>query len=145
MRGLAKRAQTALLAAIAAVLAAVLAGCGGVRAADLFLVTRTSTTPASHLTLVVDEEGGVTCNGNPRGKISDSQLLVAGGIKEELQHAASEGQYLGPRAGSVYSYLLRDENGTVRFSDNSAGTTKPMHELALLVLQIAQQLCHVQQ
>jgi hypothetical protein len=130
---------------VAAALAFVLAGCGGVRAADLFLVTRTSSSPASRLTIVVNEEGGVTCNGAARGKISDSQLLTASGIKEDLQHAASEGVYLAPRPGSVYAYFLRDENGTVRFSDNSPGATKPMHQLALLVLQVAQQLCHVPQ
>jgi hypothetical protein len=128
-----------------ALLALLLAGCGGVRAADLFLLTRTGGSPASRLTLVVDEEGGVTCNGRPSGKISDAQLVLAGGVKEELQGPASENLRLAARPGSVYSYSLRDENGTVGFSDNSAHATKPMHELALLVLQIAQQRCHVSQ
>jgi hypothetical protein len=131
---------------LALTLAVPLAGCGGVTAADLFLVTRTGSSPASTVTLVVNEEGGVTCNGRPAArKISDSQLVLAGGLKEDLHDAASENVRLAPRPGSVYSYSLRDENGTVRFSDNSARATKPMHELALLVLQIAQQVCHLAQ
>jgi hypothetical protein len=142
------RAQAAAapvaLPAFAVAVAVAFSGCGGVKASDLFLVTRTGSSPPSKLTLVVNEEGGVTCNGRTAArKISDSQLVLAGGIKEELHDAASEGLYLSPRPGSVYSYMLRDENGAVRFSDNSAHATKPMHELVLLVLQIAQQVCNV--
>ena len=43
---------------------ALLAGCSGVKPADLFLVTRTGAVPGAPLTLLVNEEGGVTCNGH---------------------------------------------------------------------------------
>jgi hypothetical protein len=131
-------------AALAAAAAAVLAlGCGGVSAADLFLVTRTGTGPHARLTLLVNEEGAVNCNGGPRLKLSDSQLVKAASIREELHDPASSHLTLPPRAGSVLSYEVRDENGTVRFSDNSAGQPAVLRELQLFVLQTAQEVCHL--
>ncbi len=129
-------APAALLAAL------LLAGCGGVKAADLFIVSRTGATPDARLTLLVDEEGGVTCNGGATLKLSDSQLVQARAIQEELSGAAGEHLVLPPNPGSVFSYYLRDENGTVRFSDNSSHQPAALRELALFVLQTAQQVCH---
>ena len=45
----------------------------------------------------------------------------------------------------MLGYYLRDENGTVRFSDDSPKQPKVFRELALLVLQVAQQVCHLPQ
>jgi hypothetical protein len=134
------KAAIALLAVTAATLAV---GCGGVSAADLFLVTRTGAGPNAHLTLLVDEEGNVNCNRGPTRKLSDSQLIKADAIKEELEKPASSHLSLAPRAGSVLSYFVRDENGTVRFSDNSAAQPAVLRQLALFVLQTAQQVCRL--
>ena len=42
-------------------------GCGGgIKAPDLFIVQRTGGAPRARLTLLVNEEGGVQCNGRPR-------------------------------------------------------------------------------
>lgn len=121
-------------------------GCGGgIAAPDLFIVQRTGSGPGARLTLVVNEEGGVHCNAGPTLKLSDPLLIRARAIQEELHEQASEHLSLTPGAGSVLSYSLRDENGTVRFSDNSPGQPKVFRELALLVLQVAQQVCHLPQ
>jgi hypothetical protein len=45
----------------------------------------------------------------------------------------------------VFSYALRDENGTVQFADNSAAQPRVLHDVQLFVLQVAQQVCHVLQ
>jgi hypothetical protein len=127
------------------------AGCGGGFAApDLFVVQRTGSAPGARLTLLVNEEGGVHCYTEPthRGptlKLSDPLLVRARAIQEELHEQASEHLSLPPGKGSVLSYYLRDENGTVRFSDNSPGQPKVLRELALFVLQTAQQVCHLPQ
>jgi hypothetical protein len=130
------------LAVAAVAAAAALAGCGGVKPADLFIVTRSGATPHAHLTLLVNEEGGVHCDGGAALKLSDPQLVQARAIQEELRDAASAGLSLPPRPGSVLSYVVRDENGTVRFSDNSGGQPHVLRELALFVLQVSQQVCH---
>ena len=139
---LAPRADRSLLFAPALLAAmAVLAGCGGVQAADLFEITRTGSTPHANLVLLVDEEGKVRCNGESKGKLDDAELVKARGIQEDLQKPASQHTSLAPRLGSVFSYSVRDENGSVRFADNSTGQPKVLHELALFVLSTSQQVC----
>jgi hypothetical protein len=137
----------ALAAAAVALAAAVLiAGCaGGIQAPDIFIVQRTGSVPGARLTVLVNEEGGVQCNGGPMLKLSDPALVQARAIQEELHEdqLASRQTSLPARPGSVLSYYLRDENGSVRFADNSAPEPKVFRNLALFVLQTAQQICHL--
>ena len=125
--------------------AAALAGCGGLKAADLFIVYRSGSAPQARLTLLVNEEGGVHCNGGSTLKLSDSQLVQARAIQEELHDAASSHLSLRPLPGSVLSYYVRDADGTVRFSDNSPRQPAVLRQLALFALQTAQQVCHLGQ
>jgi hypothetical protein len=135
-------ARTAWLALCALAAAVLAAGCGGgVTAPDLFVVSRSGSTPHARLTLLVNEEGGVNCNGGPTRKLSDPQIVKARAIQEEIHDQASSHLLLPPKPGSVLSYYLRDENGTVRFSDNSAHQPAVLHQLQLFVLQTAQQVC----
>jgi hypothetical protein len=133
------RAAIALAGAVAAT---ALASCGaGVRAADLFLVTRTGSTPHAGLTLLVDEEGGVQCNGGVVHHIDDPHIVQARAIQEELHSDATSDVSLPARPGSVLRYAVREEGGTVSFSDNSAGAPRAAHSLEQLVLYIAQEVC----
>jgi hypothetical protein len=125
--------------------AGLLAGCGGVRAADLFVVTRTGPTPGERLTVLVNEEGAVRCNGARAARLSDPLLVQARAIQEESQDAAARQLSLPARPGSVYSYLLREEHGTVRFADNSTRQPPVLRHLQLFVLGVAQDVCHVRQ
>lgn len=119
-----------------------LSGCGGVQASDLFIITRSGSTPQAKLTLLVNEEGGVTCNGRAApSKLEDQQIVKAREIQEELVKPSSKRLSLSPRAGSVLSYYVRDESGGVRFSDNSAAQPAVFHKLQLFVVQTAQQIC----
>jgi hypothetical protein len=113
-----------------------------VLSSDLFEVKRSGSIPGASLTLVVNEGGTVRCDGGPALPISDPQLVLARGIQEELKEAASQHLYLPPRPGSVLSYHLRDEDGHVRFSDNSVGQSKTMHELQGFVLEVGREVCH---
>jgi hypothetical protein len=133
----------AALAGVAVVLLAVAgAGCGeSVELPDLFVVQRTG--GGTELTLVVNEGGGVHCDGGPARQLSDPQLVLARGLQEELEGPSAKHLALPPRPGSVFSYDVRDEKGTVRFADNSAGQTSTMHHLAYLVLEIAQHVCRL--
>jgi hypothetical protein len=143
------RAGAATLGVLAAI--GLATGCGGgIAAPDLFIVQRAGSAPVARLTLLVNEEGGVHCyqeatHRGPTLKLSDPLLVRARAIQEELHEQASEHLSLPPGKGSVLSYYLRDENGTVRFSDNSPGQPKVLRELALFVLQAAQQVCHLPQ
>ena len=137
------RARLALVA-LTLVVVIPMAGCGGVVATDLFVVSRTGTTPQARLTLLVNEEGGVTCNGRAAAqKLSDPQIVKAREIQEELLKPSSSRLSLPPRRGSVLSYYVRDESGNVRFSDNSAGQPAVLRKLQLFVLQTSQETCHL--
>jgi hypothetical protein len=124
----------------------VLGGCGGIKAPDLFLVQRSGSGPSANLTLLVNEEGGVRCNGAARRngralKLNDPQLVQARAIQEELQEPAAKHTALAAGPKAVLRYYVRDENGTVRFADDSAGQPKVFRQLALFVLQTAQTVC----
>ncbi len=128
-------------AAAALTFAAAAAGCGGVQAADLFLVTREGPGANEHLTLLVNEEGGVTCNGRKAGTLADPAIVEAREIQEDLKEPASEHLRLAAAPGSVVRYHVRDADGTVEFSDNSPHQPSVLHKLQLLVLQTAQRIC----
>jgi hypothetical protein len=130
-------------ACVAAAAASLVSGCGGVRAADLFVVQRSGSAQGAQLTLLVDEEGGVHCNGGRTLKLSDSQLIEARAIQEDLRKPAEQHLSLAPGPRSVFSYRLRQEQGSVSFSDDSPGQPQVLHRLALFVLQTAQRVCHL--
>lgn len=139
MRGL----RPALAVAIA--VAWGLAGCGGIISPDLFVVQRSGSTPGAHLTLLVNEEGIARCNGGPPHRIGDSQLIQARTIQEKLHDYAIKHESLPSAPGSVLSYYVRDIDGSVRFSDNSPHQPHVMREMALLVLTVARDACHLRQ
>jgi hypothetical protein len=118
-------------------------GCSGVRAADLFVVQRSGSVAGAQLTLLVNEEGGVRCNGGPTLKLSDSQLIEARTIQEDISQAASQHLSLPPGPRPVFNFRLRQENGDVSFSDDSPGQPQVFHRLALFVVQISQHVCHL--
>jgi hypothetical protein len=132
---------TVATAAIAA--ACLLAGCGGIKAPDLFVVTRTGSGPQAHLTMLINEEGGVSCNFGPELKLSDPQIVKARAIQEELHDPVSQHRSFAAQPGSVLGYRVRDQDGSITFADNSKGQPKVLRALALLVLETAQRVCHL--
>lgn len=145
---LAQPSTRRLLVLVAPVVAVALGGCGGITAPDLFVVQRTGSDPAAKLTLLVNEEGGVSCNGvsavsGHKLKLSDAQLVEARAIQEDLREPASKHMALAPRPESVLSYRVRAEAGSVSFSDNSAGQPEVFRRMALFVLRTAQRVCHL--
>lgn len=122
-----------------------LSGCGGVLSPDLFIVHRSGATPAAKLTLLVNEEGVVHCNGGPPRHLSDPQIIEARVIQEDLKDPASRHESFPPASGSVLSYYVRDQDGTVAFADNSPGQPQVTRKLAAFVLAVAQGVCGLAQ
>jgi hypothetical protein len=139
--------RAARLGAAFAVVAvtATMAGCGGVLSPDLFIVHRTGSSPAAKLTLLVNEEGVVHCNGGPAHHLSDPQVIEARTIQEDLHDPASKHESLPAAPGSVLTYYVRDQDGSVSFADNSPGQPAVTRKLALFVLSVAQGVCHLPQ
>ncbi len=146
------RGASAAALAAALVSMAMMAGCGdNIELPDLFVVQRTGGAAGEVLTEVVNEGGGARCEESPARELgpthqlSDPQLIEARGVTEELQSPSAKHLSLPPRRGSVFSYYLRDPEGTVRFADNSAGQPSALRHLALFVLEVAQKVCGLPQ
>lgn len=122
-----------------------LGACGGIISPDLFLVQRSGSNPGARLELVISEEGIARCNNGTPHRITDPQLIKARVIQEHLESYASKHLALPPKPGSVLSYRVRDANGSLSFADNSSSQPPVLHELALLVLEVATQECRIPQ
>jgi hypothetical protein len=138
-----------LLVAVAGAVAGA-SGCGGVLSPDLFVVTRTGSTPGAGLTMLVNEEGVVHCSRDPAHPgpprhLSDAQIIDARTIQEDLHEPASRHESFPAAPGSVLAYYVRDQDGYVRFADNSRGQPAVTRKLALFVLSVAQGVCGIPQ
>jgi hypothetical protein len=124
----------------AVVLAALaLAGCGS-PSADLFLINRSGADRNANLTLLVSDDGTVTCNG-AKHEIPNEKLLDARKLTRELSPQAELHLVLPPRPGTVLSYKVRMEAGTVAFSDTSRPLPSEFAELELFTKSIAEDVC----
>jgi hypothetical protein len=137
------------IAGLLVFVAASASGCGGVLSPDLFVVHRTGASHAANLTMLVTEEGVVECNprrGHPSPhRLSDSQIIDARTIQEDLHDPASRHESFPAAPGSVLAYYVRDQDGSVRFADNSRGQPAATRKLALFVLNVAQEVCGLSQ
>ena len=141
------------LTAIGLAVSAFAAGCGDVRSPDLFVVHRTGSIPGARLTLLMSDSGLVTCNGVAKGDVTSHQLLIARQIVRDLEGLKGNGDgndtvgpadrnlHLRGRPGSVLSYSVRAEAGTVGFSDNSRGQPRVFSDIQQFTRDIAKKRC----
>lgn len=124
----------------AAVAVAVLAGgCFDVQSADLFLLTRTG--QGSKLTLLVNDGGTIRCNGGKARPLSNSALITARDLSDNLATDAQNKLTIPNVPGAVYYYRIRLQQGTVSFPDRASGSHKVLAQAALFATQTAQQDC----
>jgi hypothetical protein len=131
-----------VVAAAAAAAALALAGCG-TPSADLFVVQRTGSIPGARLKLLVSDGGFVRCNDGSERELGSDRLLQARALARDLSDLAERRVRLAPGRGSVLSYSIRLEKGTVTFSDDSRGQTPAMRELALFTREVAKGVCRL--
>ena len=127
------------MAAVAVATALVLAGCLNVQAADLFLLTRTGQGPK--LTLLINDSGTIRCNGAKAKPISDSTLIAARDLSDNLATDAQNNLTIRDVPGSVYYFRIRMQQGTIAFPDKAAGGRKALAQAELFATQAAQRDC----
>lgn len=125
-----------------------LAGCGGGPPADLFVVTRSGDIPGARLVLRVTDDGRASCNGKDLVAIESADLIDARQIRRDLEGEeddevgpADEGLSLPPGPRAVLRYVVRGQDGTVSFSDTSAGQPQAFRDVAALTRRIAKGSC----
>jgi hypothetical protein len=125
--------------AAAAALVVVLAGCGG-QSPDLFEVMRTGQGRHARVDLVVNDSGTVRCDGRER-PLPGKLLLRARQAARDLEEPASLGLRLPPGPGTVLSYRVRVQQGTVAFSDSSRRQPRGFLEVAAVTKDITEDVC----
>lgn len=125
---------------VLAVCGLIVAGCGfDVQLQDLFLLTRTG--QGTKLTLLVNDDGSVTCNGGKQKMLSSSMLITARDLADNLGGDASHNLDLPPRTGTIYRYRIKLEQGTIQFSDRDTAHYPNLAQAELFTVQAAQQVC----
>jgi hypothetical protein len=121
--------------------AVVLAGCG-TESPDLFAVERSGSDREANLTLVVNDGGSVTCNGEQHSLDAD-RLLRARELAREIAKQAELGVELPPGPRANLRYRVRMEAGTVAFSDTSRGNPRSFFQLAAFTKDVAERVCGI--
>lgn len=115
-------------------------GCGlNVELADLFLLTRTG--QGSKLTMLVNSGGQITCNGRKQKTLSSPLVIQSRNLAGGLANDAKQNLDLPPKPGTVFTYRLKLEQGTIRFSDRDTLHHPLLAQLELFAAQAAQQAC----
>ena len=123
-----------------ATLSAVLAGCGlNIQSPDLFLLTRSGS--GHKQTLLVNSGGTIKCNGSQSKPLPDALLIKARVLANRLNTDAKRHLHIAPGPGSVYTYDVRLQGGTITFPDTAARTHPELAQLELLAVRILSGPC----
>ena len=126
-------------AAGALTLAVMLAGCFDVKSPDLFLLTRTG--QGGKITLLINDAGTVRCDGGKPKSVSNTTLITARDLADNLATDAQNKLTIPNAPGSIYYFRIRLEQGTVSFPDRAAASRKVLAQAELFAAQTAQQDC----
>jgi hypothetical protein len=126
---------------------AVLGGCGGEVVGNLVEIHRDGAIPDARLTLLVKDDGRVSCNGGPLKLLPGELLLdardfvhaVNGDIRQYPEPMKSASY--PPGAGAVLTYRVRTAKEHFVFSDTSRGVPKPLLRLQGFTRTIAKAVC----
>ena len=127
------------VAALAAATASVLAGCFEVQSPDLFLLTRTGQGPK--LTLLINDSGTIRCNGGKAKPVSNTTLIAARDLADNLASDAQSKLTIPDVAGSVYYFRIRMQQGTISFPDKASARRQVLAQAELFATQTAQRDC----
>jgi hypothetical protein len=117
----------------------VLAGCGQ-EAPDLFVVNRSGEGRNAKLTMVVSDDGTVTCNGRSH-ELPAKSLLQARALTRDMGDSAKLALDLPPRPGSVLVYRVRMQAGTIAFADTSRPLPVPLIRLEQFTKDVSEGVC----
>lgn len=124
-------------------LALLLAGCGS-PSADLFEVKRSGADRNANLTMLVSDDGTVTCNGDgKRRPINGETLLRAREIERDLSAQAELHLQLPPGPNAVLTYRVQMEAGTVGFSDTSRPLPSAFAQLTVFTSDVSERICGI--
>ena len=117
-----------------------MSGCGlQVASPDLFALTRTG--PGPKLSMVINDAGTISCNGEPAKPLADPLLLQARSLADTLAADAQNNLRLARSEQSVFAYTIKLQQGTVVFSDISAHGHSELTQAEAFALAAASGAC----
>ena len=119
-----------------------LAGCGA-PSADLFEVVRSGQDRNANLRLLVSDDGTVRCNKKKPVPMGAERLLTARQLARDLEKQAALGLELPREKGSILSYRVRLEAGTISFADRSRGIPKSFSRVVAFTSDVADDVCKI--
>ena len=117
-----------------------LAACGvEIQQPDLFLLKRVG--EGKTLTMLVNDSGTISCNGEKSRMLPDPLLLQARDLAGTLDKDAQTKLNLPVPANSVFLYSIRLQDGTISFPDTAASKHTELAQAELFATQAAAQAC----
>ena len=129
------------LAVAALASALVLAGCLDIPPADLFVLTRTG--QGHTLTMLVADDGTITCNHGRSHSLPDPLLLQARDLVGALKADARSKLDIPSPPTSASRFRIRLQAGTLVFPDTAGSTHPVLARAELFAVQAATQGCHL--
>jgi hypothetical protein len=115
-------------------------GCGlQVRSPDLLQINRTG--QGKSLNLLINDQGTIRCDGGAKKPLNDSLLLKARELDRLLSPDAKSKLSLPAAPGTVFSYGVRLQSGTIAFGDRAAAGRPELAQLQLFVVRAAREAC----
>ncbi len=116
--------------------------CGlNVRSADVLLLTRTG--QGTTLTLLIGDGGTIACDGHSPKPLTDSLLIRARDLAVNLAGDATQNLHLPAGPGTVFTYRVKLQTGTVVFSDHDTAHHPLLAQTEIFAAETAQQACNL--
>ena len=131
------RLRRPTIAALAAF--ALLAGCGG-EAGDLMAIEVSGGTAGTKRTLVVTGDGRGRCSRGDLENIDSDLLVEARDVERDIEELADDSRTFPERADRR-RYVVRTDDGVVRWSEGTPGLPDVLPRTALLALRLERELC----
>lgn len=119
-----------------------LGACGlNVRSADVLLLTRTG--QGTTLTLLIGDGGTISCDGRSPKPLNDSLLIRARDLAVNLAGDATGNLHLPAGPGTIFTYRIKLQTGTVVFSDHDTAHHPLLAQTEVFAAETAQQACNL--
>ena len=117
------------------------AGCGG-EAGDLMAIEVTGgKARGGDLDIVIASDGRATCNGGEEESIPSDVVIDARELERELGDLADEGATFGSGRDDQREYVVRIDNGTVRWAEGAPDLPPELPQTQLLALRLDRLVC----
>ena len=123
---------------LAAVLVAFV-GCGG-DAGDLMAIEVSGGAAGADRRIVVTGDGRGTCGGADRENVDSDLVVEARDVERDIETLANDSRAFPERAGRR-RYVVRTDDGVVRWSEGTPQLPEILPRAALLALRLERELC----